>query len=293
MPQRFGSAHTSNKLDKLERYLTTYSTALKNQDFRLIFFDAFAGTGQIQVSEAAPLLESITEYGPFIIGSTERALQLGKAFDEYIFVERSAQKVQRLAELKKKYPNVADRVSIAQGDANSELQRFALQTDWRKCRAVVFLDPFGNDVEWRTIEAIALTKAVDLWYLFPAGLGVHRQIGRDGTIHYTHGPSLDRMLGTTEWRTAFVEEVVEPDLFAGTRKRTTKVATPRSVTEFMIKRMRTIFGGGVLDIWLPLGHRNIHMYSLIFAWANPGEKAKLAGKLAEAVLRAKERGRFK
>jgi len=170
MPQRFGSAHTSNKLDKLERYLTTYSTALKNQDFRLIFFDAFAGTGQIQVSEAAPLLESITEYGPFIIGSTERALQLGKAFDEYIFVERSAQKVQRLAELKKKYPNVADRVSIAQGDANSELQRFALQTDWRKCRAVVFLDPFGNDVEWRTIEAIALTKAVDLWYLFPAGI---------------------------------------------------------------------------------------------------------------------------
>jgi len=118
MPQRFGSAHTSNKLDKLERYLTTYSTALKNQDFRLIFFDAFAGTGQIQVSEAAPLLESITEYGPFIIGSTERALQLGKAFDEYIFVERSAQKVQRLAELKKKYPNVADRVSIAQTKKN-------------------------------------------------------------------------------------------------------------------------------------------------------------------------------
>jgi len=55
--------------------------------------------------------------------------------------------------------------------------------------------------------------------------------------------------------------------------------------------MKTAFQGGVLDEWLPLGSGNIHMYSLMFAWANPGEKAKLAGKLAQVVLRSSGGGR--
>lgn len=57
--------------------------------------------------------------------------------------------------------------------------------------------------------------------------------------------------------------------------------------------MGQIFKGGVLDEWLPLGSRGIHMYSLVFAWANPREKAKLAGKLAKAVLGSVRRGRTK
>jgi hypothetical protein len=101
------------------------------------------------------------------------------------------------------------------------------------------------------------------------------------------------MLGTAEWRTAFIEEQEEPDLFTGVRKKLVKVATPVSITKFMIRRLRTIFQGGVLDNWLPLGSRNTHMYSLLFAWANPDPKAKLAGKLAKAVLEAKTGGRFK
>lgn len=136
---------------------------------------------------------------------------------------------------------------------------------------MVFLDPFGNNVAWATLRRIAETEAIDLWYLFPAGLGVHRQIGKDGSVHFTHYASLDRILGTPEWRDAFIDRRDEQDLFGAVEERTTKVADPSSITEFMIKRMRTIFKGGVLDEWLPLGARNIHMYSLIFAWANPRE----------------------
>jgi three-Cys-motif partner protein len=39
--------------------------------------------------------------------------------------------------------------------------------DWRSHRAVLFLDPYGMQVEWQTIEAIAKTAAIDLWLLFP------------------------------------------------------------------------------------------------------------------------------
>jgi three-Cys-motif partner protein len=147
-------------------------------------------------------------------------------------------------------------------------------------------------VSWETIIAIAATEAIDLWYLFPAGLGVYRQISKSGDIHETHEASLDKLFGTHEWRNVFVETQSENDLFEA-RENRKKQATVESVTRFMAERMRTVFKGGVLDEWLPLGSKGIHMYSLMFAWANPSKKAKLAGKLARAVLRSNKDGRTK
>jgi len=277
---------------KLHEYLKAYSTALKNQGFRLLFFDAFAGTGDIQIGSEGLLLKGVDDYSPFIQGSAHRALQLGIAFDEYIFVEKSRAKAKALNALKDQYPSIADRISIRQADANDELLRFCAQTNWKKCRAAVFLDPYGNQVVWTTLEAIAATRAIDLWYLFPAGLGVHRQIGRNARVHPDHAASLDELLGTKDWRRSFIEEGDDEDLFGAIKARS-KVATPESITLFMIERMRQIFKGGVLDEWLPLGSRGIHMYSLIFAWANPSERARLAGRLARAVLRSSRGGRSK
>ena len=41
----FGGAWTRQKLEILRRYLDTYTTALKDQPFELIYVDAFAGAG--------------------------------------------------------------------------------------------------------------------------------------------------------------------------------------------------------------------------------------------------------
>ena len=41
-----GGKWTIDKLDILERYLDAYTTALKNQPFKLMYIDAFAGTGE-------------------------------------------------------------------------------------------------------------------------------------------------------------------------------------------------------------------------------------------------------
>src|SRR5258706_14758892 len=176
--QKFGSAHTEYKLGKLDEYLKAYTTALKKQGFRLIFFDAFAGTGDIQIGSETSLLGAVDDYSPFIKGSADRALQLCTAFDEYVFFEKSKAKAKALEILKSQYPATASRISIRQADANDELLKFCSQTDWSKCLAVVFLDPQGNQVKGKTIEAIAHTRALDLWQLFPAGLGVHRPSGK-------------------------------------------------------------------------------------------------------------------
>lgn len=288
--QKFGGQHTSQKLVALENYLQKYTTALKKQRFKLAYFDAFAGTGAIELTQSsAPLLDG--DNGTNIVeGSVLRALR--SPFDEYIFVEKSPSKVRELQKLKLSHPHIADRIAIKRGDANEQLRAFCKGRSWNEWRAVVFLDPFGNQVAWETIASLATTRAVDLWYLFPSGLGVFRQIGRDGTVHYTHGASLDRLMGTPEWRTTFLRDEVIGDLFTGQRAIARKEATPESITRFMIARMKTVFEGGVADDWLPLGSKT-DKYSLLFAWANPSEKAKLAGKLAVAVLRSTKRGRIK
>ena len=43
----YGGQWTFEKLDILESYLDAYTTVLKNKPFKLIYIDAFAGTGYI------------------------------------------------------------------------------------------------------------------------------------------------------------------------------------------------------------------------------------------------------
>jgi three-Cys-motif partner protein len=266
---------------------------LKNQPFSLAFFDAFAGTGQIELAKTtAPLLDDL-EAQHFIDGSAQRALQCKPTFDEYVFVEKSMSKVGDLDKLKLQHPEIADRIHVKRGEANHELERFCRERDWRKWRAVIFLDPYGNQVSWQTLEKVAATQAIDLWYLFPAGPGVHRQISGAGTVDATHEESLDRLMGTRDWRTKFIDKKPAADLFDEGRLLSTKTATIESITEFMIERMKTVFEGGVLDEWLLLSTKGIK-YALIFASANPNPKVwALASKLAKGVLRSTKRGRIK
>ncbi|HYM17278.1 MAG TPA: hypothetical protein VEU06_01840, partial [Micropepsaceae bacterium] len=85
MPQKFGAqSHTGEKLDKVEAYLKAFTTVLKFQPFQLVYFDAFAGTPEIEVDSVAPSL-LVNEYRPFLEGSSRRALKFGKAFAKYIF----------------------------------------------------------------------------------------------------------------------------------------------------------------------------------------------------------------
>lgn len=295
MVQRaFAGPHTVEKLNCLEKYLRAYCKVFKNQPrLRTIYIDAFAGTGEIPVAASYGELPLDKEGQAFITGSTRRALELADGFDEYIFIEKKRGNARALENLRSEFPS--KQIEIINSDANSGLRALCAKRDWKIYRAVAFLDPFGSQVEWKTIEAIASTKAIDLWYLFPAGLSVHRQVRRkDGTVHEGHQEALDRILGTQDWRSAFAEEFdSEPDLFEAGRKESRKVVTPESATQFMIKRMKDAFKGGVLDEWLPLGSGRHHMFSLLFAWANPSPNARKAGAIAKAVMRGGRRGRSK
>jgi three-Cys-motif partner protein len=283
----FAGAHTIKKLDAIEKYLRAYQTALKKRNFATIFFDAFAGTGDLPTDHTdGGLLADVVDKDEMIQGSARRALQVVPPFRRYVFVEKMKGKVEELLRLKAEFGSLADRIQVQQGDANDELVAFCKATDWQSSRAIVFLDPFGNQVRWETLEAVA-KRPIDLWYLFPSHLGVNRQINNDGNVEATRGPSLDSLYGTPNWRQAFVRHEKGNDLFGETEVATKQVDADIA-TRFMITRMKTVFKGGVLDEWLPLGKNGAHWYSLIFACGNPNQRAwEIASRIARAVMTRK------
>ena len=282
----FAGAHTVKKLDAIAKYLRAYRNVMKNTSFRTIFFDAFAGTGELPVNLPKGGLFPSMDKEELVEGSAKRALQVEPPFHEYIFVEKMRGKAEELAKLASQFPHVSERVRVQNGDANECLIAFCRNTNWNLTRAVVFLDPFGNQVRWQTLEAIAKCP-IDLWYLFPSHLGVNRQISKDGSIDPTHGASLDALYGTPRWRDVFVRRETIADLFGETEVSTKQVDADKA-TSFMIERMKTVVKGGVLDDWLPLGRDAAHWYSLIFAWGNDSRKARdIAVRIAKNLMQRK------
>lgn len=283
--QRFGSDHTNKKLETVQKYLSAYTTALKKQNFELIYFDACAGSGsstpKSEVGQAAML-----EADEITVGSAIRALRVNPAFDRYIFNDLKRANIKSLKEIvESDFVGLKNRVTLTQKDANEALINLCDSVNWRASRAVVFLDPFGLQIKFATLERLAQTKAVDVWYLVPVH-AMSRQVKGDGTVLDDGGPSVDDALGYSKWREVVqtVEEV-ESDLFGYSASTTTKAVNAAWFEKCAHEQLSAVFEGGVLDETLPLGRNGLHEFSLMFAWANPSERAKLAAKLAKAVLK--------
>ena len=282
----FGGAGTVRKLQTVADYASFYTKVLSGR-FNLHYLDAFAGTGEIPYSSELPLISETEDLDKVIRGSARRALQIDKPFDRYVFADLKHKNTVSLLELPNEFPLLRDRIIVQQGDANDITLEFCRSLKHND-RALVFLDPFGNQVNWMTLEAIAATKKVDLWYLFPAGLGVARQITNSGEVLAFSEASLDRLFGGGEWREECITLETKPDLFTGDLQVAQKIATAEGITRYMIQKMGDIFGGGVSQSWLPLGKNGVHKFSLLFACSNPGDNAKkLAQRVAQEIMTRK------
>jgi three-Cys-motif partner protein len=185
--------------------------------------------------------------------------------------------------IRDQFPHLSDRVELSRLDANEMLRNLCVSQNWKETRAVVFLDPFGLQIDFHTLTLLGQTEAVDLWYLVPV-FAMYRQISGEGQINADGGPRVDAALGTTAWRDVAVVEEHSTDLFNQPQLRSKRAVDVAWFEKVAKDRLGVAFGGRVLDETLPLGRGGIQEFSLMFAWANPGEKAKLAAKLAKAVL---------
>jgi hypothetical protein len=93
---RFGGRWTHLKLEALEKYLAAYTTALKNQHYRLLYIDAFAGSGDFSTKGA--------DGHRIYTGSARIALDTQPMFDELVFIEHSRSRYKRLCAVASENP---------------------------------------------------------------------------------------------------------------------------------------------------------------------------------------------
>lgn len=273
IPHSFGGDWTSAKLEVVGRYLRSYTTALSGRSFNIGYIDAFAGTGYRNIRDKHSL-------GPDLLcpwsederpqklldGSARIALRTEPRFDGFVFIERHAGRCQALEMLKLEFPSLAENILIRQGDANDEVRRLC-RLDWKKRRAVLFLDPYGMQVEWETINAIATTKAIDLWLLFPLGIAVNRLLVKSGEIPESWRRRLDILLGTEDWYEEFYSKNESEDLFGDIHESVVKARTDL-IGRYFVNRLKSIFAGVAENPGVLRNSAKNPLYLLCFAMGN-------------------------
>jgi three-Cys-motif partner protein len=287
---KFGGDWTTDKLERVRKYLAAYTTIFTRnpnaQKLTPIYVDAFAGTGyrskSRQVQASTSLLAELTEpeTSSFLKGSARIALEVEPPFKQYLFIEQDAERAKELESLKAQFPQRA--IKIAQKEANTFLKEWCAQTDWRACRAVLFLDPYGMQVDWPLIEAIAHTKAIDLWLLFPLGVAVNRLLTKNEPPPAEWGQALTRILGTDKWKEAFYPRRRQRTLW-GEEEVQVKEADFDKIGQFFVSRLKTVFTKVAENPLALRNSRNVPLYLLCFAAGNP-KGAPTAVKIAQSIL---------
>ncbi|GAB4340991.1 MAG: three-Cys-motif partner protein TcmP [Calditrichia bacterium] len=287
----FGGNWTEDKLLRLQKYLSAYMTIFSNnpkaQYFTPIYIDAFAGTGyrtikQENHDEALFPEFAETETTQFLKGSARIALEIKPSFGRYIFIEQDPEYMEELKSLKKEFAPIAERIELLQGEANKHLKKLCEQTDWHRNRAVFFLDPYGMEVEWTTIEAIARTKAADLWLLFPLGVAVTRLLKRRHPPTGAWADRLTKMFGSDEWKTVFYPTRTHPSLF-GDVEIQIRDANWTQIGNYFVAKLKSVFARVAPNPLVLKNSKNSPLFLLCFAASNP-KGSSTAVKIAQNIL---------
>ncbi len=272
----FGGSWTMEKLDILEKYLDDYTTALKNQSFKLVYIDAFAGSGEISLTDE-------DDARGFYEGSAARAIKIdSKPFDKLVFVERDTGRYQRLLGLRDENPD--RNIMVRNAEANNFLCN-DLQGDWQRWRGVLFLDPFATEVEWTTIEKIAGFKALDIWILFPTS-AITRMLPRSRKPEDISGSlvnSLTRIFGDKRWQELYS---VSPQMSLFGKKTHQREAGADEIIKSYKEKLKGLFGNRFMEKSKTFKNsKNSPLFEFIFCAGNPAG-AQLAKSIAGHILNA-------
>lgn len=285
--RQFGGPWTLEKLDILESYLAAYTTALHDK-FELYYIDAFAGSGSCRFKHKAPTLPfgmDSDAVQSFYDGSVRIALKTNPPFNRYIFIETNQECRNQLEKTFTEFPQLSDRIALFSGDANKILLNIS-RIQWRKrrCRGVVFLDPYSMEVSWKTLEAIAATQAMDLWFLFPIG-AVNRLLERSGNISDSWKNKLNDVFGCRDWQKRFYTSDSPQMSLIEHHHKITKTANIDTIKDYILERLSSTFAGVAPNPKLLYNSKNSPIFLFCFAIGNPDPKATgLALKLARYIL---------
>ncbi len=272
----FGGHWTIIKLDILKHYLDFYTTALKDNSFKLMYVDAFAGAGSIS------LRVTDDEARAFIDGSAKLAIDIkDKTFDRLIFVEEDSARHAQLFELRKN--NQGRDIQLHKSDANRFLRN--LREDWKEWRGVLFLDPFATEVEWATIEKVAAFNALDTWILFPVS-AVTRILPKSGNpddISPSWAAKLTRIFGDESWRNLYYVDPQQSFFGEGSHKRDPGTA---GISQLYKNKLKQLFEHRFMETSKTFANsRNSPLFEFVFCVGNEAGIGP-AKRIAQHILNA-------
>lgn len=289
----FGGDWTEQKLKALGSYLQQYRLIFTQNErakyFKTIYIDAFAGTGERKVKKvenptASMFDDDSLDLENYRKGSARIALELDSPFDEYIFVDKNKSHIAQLQEtVTKNHQHLLNRCIFHHGDGPSVINQLCNDIDWKHSRAVMFLDPYGMNVEWELLCSIAETRAIDLWLLFPLGTGINRLLTRQELPEESFSAKLTRIFGIDDWKQVFYRKETQANLFSESDG-IVKDTNFKEIGEFFISRMEVIFSKVAPKSKALYNSRRNPMYLLCFAAGN-SVGAPTAVKIADYLLR--------
>ncbi len=277
-----------DKLDALGRYLDFYTKALKNQRWQTLYVDAYAGGGRatVRTPARAPaegqlrLLEpdqADADEAELINGSPRVALSIPNPFAEYVLIEPDLKRLAELSALKAEF--TPDRLIEVRAETAREGLSWLLNQpkSKRTHRGVVFLDPFGADLDWATIQALGESGYLEVLVNFSLHMGVQRMLPNSGAVPSDWADRLDRYFDTPAWR-AEVYVQSSDDLF-GSSGITKRTDYHLRLLELYRARLKQAFG----HVSAPKLIRNTRCAPLYYLlWAGPHA---LGLKGADYILR--------
>ncbi len=173
MANQFGGEWTEIKIRVFKKYLYAYMQIMKDKPWKLIYFDGFAGSGDIQTKE---------ETQKVIEGTARHVLNFNdpREFDLYYFVEKNVDNAKYLQRIINNEFSEKVSKSWVQGgeDCNNKLvdmANFLRSEKGKNYKAIAFIDPYGMQVKWETLKSLK-GLGIDLWILVPTGIGINRML---------------------------------------------------------------------------------------------------------------------
>lgn len=293
----WGGNWTEQKLVAFEKYVRAYLTIMnmyrEKYNWKLLYFDGFAGCGgrtQQERNEEANTFVDL--FGEDCVNPTELQVYEGAAervvkverdmrgFDFYYFIDKYEENCARLEMKLAEYPTVGYKV-FRPGDANVVALQMAdaLRKDTH-LKSLCFLDPFGMNLGWNTIQQIA-GKSMDLWILVPTGVIVNRLLKKNGDL--LHSERLVDFFGMSEAeiKAKFYQKTIMTDLFGQERVEVIKAKnTIGKIAELYCERLGELFPYVTNKPLVLYNSNNVPIYHLVCASYN-----QTAVKIAQDIIK--------
>lgn len=272
-----GGDWTEQKIEMIVSYTKAYLVIMnKYPQFKTIYFDGFAGSGDINKEEANEI--------EIIKGAAIRILEIDspKIFDLYYFVElKETNKLSLENLINIKFPD--RKRNVVCEDCNVKLTSMANFLNKNlNYRALAFIDPYGMSVDWSSIEKLK-NLGIDMWILVPTGIGVNRLLKIDGKISDAWLEKLEKFLGLSreEIKRKFYREQTVNTLFGQETTVEKEKNAIVKIGELYKERLNTIFKF-VSDSYAMKNSTNSIMYHFMMATNNP-----TALKIANDIIKPK------